>query len=216
MRDGLSQIIVNVEAQKGEPLHYAVLNRAGFYVSRLISSQKGKGFEKTNYDDIRPVYSIWIMMNMEENSLTHVHLTQDKLLGSLELSGNMDIFNIIFIGLSKKLKEYEEEQDLHRLLGVLLSPVLDVKEKLGIMETEFEIPIEDGIRRDISEMCNLSEGIWEEALMEGEARGETKAIANVVLQMNQKGFTPKEIADILDKEEEEVKAILSGKELTFV
>ena len=34
-----SQIIVNVEAQKDEPTEYKILNRAIFYVSRLVSSQ---------------------------------------------------------------------------------------------------------------------------------------------------------------------------------
>ena len=45
MRDGLSQIIVNVEAQKDEPEKYEILNRAIFYVSRMISSQKKRFFK---------------------------------------------------------------------------------------------------------------------------------------------------------------------------
>ena len=40
MKDGLSQIIINIEAQKDAPAGYDILNRAVFYVSRLISSQK--------------------------------------------------------------------------------------------------------------------------------------------------------------------------------
>lgn len=44
MRDGISQIIVNIEAQKNKPVTYKILNRAIFYVSRLISSQKERDF----------------------------------------------------------------------------------------------------------------------------------------------------------------------------
>ena len=44
-KDGLSQIIINVEAQKDEPGEYEILNRAIFYVSRLVSSQKERDFE---------------------------------------------------------------------------------------------------------------------------------------------------------------------------
>ena len=33
-------LIINIEAQKNEPSEYDILNRAIFYVSRLISSQK--------------------------------------------------------------------------------------------------------------------------------------------------------------------------------
>lgn len=47
MKDGVSQVIVNVEAQKDEPTSYHILNRAVFYVSRLISSQKERDFVKT-------------------------------------------------------------------------------------------------------------------------------------------------------------------------
>ena len=59
MKDGLSQIIINVEAQKDEPQRYGIINRAVFYVSRLISSQKERDFENMEYDDIKRVYSIW-------------------------------------------------------------------------------------------------------------------------------------------------------------
>lgn len=47
-------------AQKDEPGEYEILNRAVFYVSRLISSQKERDFENSSYDDIKCVYSIWI------------------------------------------------------------------------------------------------------------------------------------------------------------
>lgn len=50
MTDGLSQIIINVEAQKSEPTEYDILNRAIFYVSRMISSQKERDFENSNYN----------------------------------------------------------------------------------------------------------------------------------------------------------------------
>ena len=59
-KDGLSQIIVNIEAQKDEPAEYHILNRAIFYVCRLVSSQKERDFFNTNYDDIKSVHSIFI------------------------------------------------------------------------------------------------------------------------------------------------------------
>ena len=78
MRDGLTQMIINVEAQKGIPTEYQILNRAIFYVSRLISSQKERDFENSAYDDIKRVYSIWVCLNMEENSLAHINLTKER------------------------------------------------------------------------------------------------------------------------------------------
>ena len=102
MKDGLSQIIINVEAQKNEPTEFAILNRAIFYVSRLISSQKERDFKNTNYDDIKRVYSIWVCMNTDENSINHVHLINDTLMGSYVWKGKLDLINIVMMMLGSK------------------------------------------------------------------------------------------------------------------
>ena len=120
-KDGLSQIIINVEAQKDEPGEYEILNRAIFYVSRLVSSQKERDFENSRYDDIKRVYSIWVCMNMDENTMSHIHLTKEDVIGSYEWKGNLDLINIVMIGLARELPEHDETYELHRLLGALLS-----------------------------------------------------------------------------------------------
>ena len=91
MKDGISQVIVNVEAQKDEPTGYHILNRAVFYVSRLVSSQKERDFAKSNYNDIKRVFLIWVCKNMDGNSLAYVHLTKDNLLGSYPWKGKIDL-----------------------------------------------------------------------------------------------------------------------------
>lgn len=75
-------------------------------------------------------------MNMKQNSMNYFHLTNDRLVGSCEWEGKIDLLNIVLIGLSKKLPGYAEEYELHRLLGTLLSKQLSTDEKLSIIETE--------------------------------------------------------------------------------
>lgn len=204
MKDGLSQIIVNVEAQKDAPTEYNVLNRAIFYVSRLVSSQKERDFVNTNYDDIKRVFSIWICMNMSQNSMNYVHLTNDGLLGSYEWGGKIDLLNIVLIGLSQELPEHGEKYELHRLLGALLSKKLTSDEKLNIIETEYDIPIEDSLRKDVSVMCNLSQGIREDATDEANAK--------IIMNMHRKGYTLEQIADVAEKSIDEVRAIIEKRE----
>lgn len=208
MKDGLSQIIINVEAQKDEPGEYEILNRAVFYVSRLISSQKERDFENSSYDDIKCVYSIWICMNMEENTMSHIHLTKEDLIGSYEWKGNLDLLNIIMIGLAKELPEHDETYELHRLLGALLSRELTVNEKLDIIGNEYDIPLEENFRRDVSTMCNLSQGVKEEGIAIGRAEGE----AGLITKMYKNGLSIELIASATDKTIEEVKTIIEGKE----
>ena len=203
-RDGLSQIIINVEAQKDEPSGYDILNRAVFYVSRLISSQKERDFANTNYNDIRRVFSIWIQMNMDENSMGYVHLAYDKLIGDYQCKGRLDLLNIVLIGLSNELPEHDEKYELHRLLGALLSKKLSVEEKLNIIGNEYDIPIEADMRKEVDTMCNLSQGIKEDGIAIGEA--------NIILHMSKNGFTAEQIAKATDKAIEEVKAIIERGE----
>ena len=201
MKDGLSQIIINVEAQKDEPSDYKILNRAVFYVSRLISSQKEKDFENSSYDDIKCVYSIWICMNMEENTMSHIHLTKEDMIGSYEWKGNLDLLNIIMIGLAKELPEHDETYELHRLLGALLSRELTVDEKLDIIGNEYDIPLEENFRKDMSTMCNLSQGVKEEGiaigrregLEEGRREGYAEGEAGLIMTMYKNGLLPERL-----------------------
>ena len=196
MKNGISQVIVNVEAQKDEPTGYHILNRAVFYVSRLVSSQKERDFVKTNYNDIKRVFSIWVCMNMDENSMDYVHLTDDKLIGSYQWKGGIDLLNIVLIGISDEIPEHDDKYELHRLLGTLFSMELTAAEKLGIIETEYSIPIDGKMREEVSEMCNLSQGIVE------------KTDAKIILNMHRKGYTSEQIAEIVEKTIEEVEAVI--------
>ena len=207
-KNGLSQIIVNIEAQKDEPTEYKILNRAIFYVSRLISSQKERDFVNTNYDDIKQVFSIWICMNMDDNSLSHIHLTKDELLKPCNWKGNLDLLNIVLIGITNEIPEHDEKYEMHRLIGALLSSELKEQEKLDIIEHEYNIPTSQEFREDVRIMCNLSTGI--------EERATEKTSEKFILNMYKKGYTLDQIADVAETDVDEVEAIIKKKEPAMV
>lgn len=213
MKDGLSQMIINVEAQKDEPDGYDILNRAIFYVSRMISSQKERDFVNSNYNDIKRVYSIWICMNMSENSLEHIHLVKESIINSHEWKGKMDLVNIVMIGLSEELPQREEKYELHRLLGTLLSQDLSVSEKIDIIGNEYAIPVEKKFREDISIMCNLSQKIKETGIEIGIKTGAEMGKREMIIKMHNKGYTAAQIADIAEMEEKQIKDIIDNAEM---
>ncbi len=90
----------------------------------------------------------------------------------------------------------------------MLSKELTIDEKLDIIGTEYDIPIEESFRKDVSVMCNLSQGIEEKGIAIGEAREKTK----IILSMYNNGFTDEQIASAINKDIEEVEAIIEGKE----
>ena len=204
MKDSVSQIIINVEAQKDEPNGYDILNRAIFYVSRMISSQKERDFCNSNYNDIKRVYSIWICMSMPENSLEHIHLVKDSIVNSHAWKGKMDLINIVMIGLAKELPKHEEKYELHRLLGALLSQNLTVNEKMDIIGNEYAIPMEKDFREDVSIMCNLSQKIKETGIEMGKQE--------MIMKMYSKGYTIAQIADVAEMDEKQIEDIIKNSE----
>ena len=141
------QRIVGFNTENGELGEGLVRFDIVFYGSRLISSQKERDFENSNYDDLRQVYSIWICMNMDE--------------------------------------------------------------KLNIIGQEYDIPIEENLRKDVDVMCNLSQGIKEDGIAIGRAEGE----AGIILKMYKNGFSVDQIAVATDKKAEAVRDMIAGKKL---
>ncbi len=87
---------------------------------------------------------------------------------------------------------------------MLLSMELSVDEKLGIIEKEYSIAVDDRIREDVSAMCNLSQGIREKGGDEREKK--------IILNMYQNNFTFEQIALATGKDIEEIKVIIEKAE----
>ena len=136
------------------------------------------------------------------------NLTDEKLLGSYPWKGKIDLLNIILIGITNDIPVHEEKYELHRLLGTLFSVDIPADEKIEIIEKEYSIPADGKIREDVSEMCNLSQGILERGEARGEVRGKTRAESGFILNMYKKGYTLEQIADVAEKSIDEVKVII--------
>ena len=132
--------------------------------------------------------------------MAYVHLAKDDLLGSYSWKGGLDLLNIVLIGISNELPEHDERYELHRLLSTLLSMELTVDEKLGIIEKEYSIVVDDRIREDVSAMCNLSQGIREAEKVK------------IIMNMHRDGYSSEKIARIVEKSIEEVEAVIRKRE----
>ncbi len=152
-------------------------------------------------------------MDMKENSLSHVRLRQEQILGNCVWQGKLDMLNIVFIGLGKTLPpEGNKDYRLHRLLGALLSNDLSAGTKLDIMENEYGIPIEEGIRKEMLGMCNLGQGVYEQGVAQGIAQGIAQGEAQMILNMYQSGYAVKAIAAVAKKTITEIQNIIQEQQ----
>ena len=118
--------------------------------------------------------------------------------------GNLDLLNIVMIGVTNDIPERDENYELHRLIGALLSDKLKEQEKLEILEREYNIPVNRELREEVTTMCNLSEGI------------EERATEKIILKMYNRGDTLEQIAEVTDVSEEDIERIVRKKDLLLV
>ena len=84
-----------------------------------------------------------------------------------------------------------------------MSETLKPKEKLAIMNEEYEIPIEQNIRKEVDNMYTLSQHIEEQAKTEEKVR--------IIMKMYQKKYPLEEIAELVGKTIEEVRTVVESK-----
>lgn len=159
------KIIIDVEAQKSYYPGYDLVTRGFFYDARMVSAQLGKEFVDPHFDDLKKVISIWICMNSPryaENTITRYYTTAQPIVGDFPIEKvRYDIMEVITVCLSKDLSEEKDPENLHRLLGSLLSMKMTTAEKKCILQEEYDIPMTKEMEERSDLMCNLSQAIFE-------------------------------------------------------
>lgn len=209
-------IIINLEMQKDKPTNYKLSNRAVFYACRLISAQKQREFEHMRFDNMVNVYSIWIVANMENNSVNYIHLVQNTLYGTYEWAGGTDMVNIVIAGITGKMEEMDEEippegadsRELCRMLNTLFAVGINNSERFRMLSHDFGIDIDNGLREDVEMMCNLGQGLLEKGERKGEKRGARKTKEEDIINFYKVGVSLIMIARAMSKTEEEIKKVL--------
>lgn len=165
--------IINVEAQNNFYPGYPLIKRGVYYCSRMISAQYGREFVGAHYEKIKKVYSIWICMHPpknRENTITRYCIKEEQIVGKAEEPPkNYDLISVIMLCPGKP--EAENYGGILRLLDVLFSNKSSFSEKRRILQEDYNIPMTRKIEQEVSDMCNLSEGIWEQGRAEGITEG---------------------------------------------
>lgn len=175
---GNIRLIINAEAQNRFKPKYPLTKRAVYYGSRLISAQNGTVFTKSDYQKLRKVYSIWICVNPAKkfrNTITRYSLKPETIIGNaVEAPENYDLINIVMVCLG--MMEEWNDNNLIKFLGVLFQNELSAREKKDILERDFNIPMTETFESEVDDMCNLSQGVAEEAMQKGIEKGRQEGI----------------------------------------
>ena len=88
--------------------------------------------------------------------------------------------------------------DLLRMLDVLFSSMLDSQEKKAILSTEFNLPMTEEFDQGVNDMCNFSDGVFEEGRQKGVEQGIEKERIRLIRSFMEKfGFSVEKAMDFM-------------------
>ena len=162
------------------------MNRAVYYVSRLIAKQKNKseGFIKSRYGEMKEVYSIWIVMDMDvkKEEMIEVHTFPEK--------EDKTLMNIIMV---YPLKE-DSENEVIRFLHILFVSDMEPAKKKQILEEKYQIKMTRELEEAMDDMCSVIEYYERKARLKN-------ATANVRSLMTNLGIDVDKAMELLNIED---------------
>lgn len=200
------KIILNVEAQRKYYPGYHFETRAIFYCARMLSEQLDREFTTDNYDELKKVYSIWIFFKAPErdsDTITEYQLTKKDIYGEPVEGGKYDYLSISFIRLSTG-KKWNSKDKLINMLDTLFSNRMDAADKKTILENEHQMKMTRELEGGLDVMCNVSLGIREEALEQGERR----KLYQLIEKKLAKGQSLETIAEALEEDIETIEKLV--------
>ena len=215
----VTKILLNLEAQKSFYKKYALVTRGIFYAARMISAQLDTEFTADNYSDMKKVYSIWICMNAPNyigNAVAEYSIKKKDIIeGIPDIKEDYDKISVVMVCLNGTKEGRDKGDGLIRLLNTLLATDMTAEEKGKILSEDYGVEIGDRFGEEMDHMCNLGEGIREDALEEGMeigrkeglAQGENRKLIELVCKKIKKGKTSDIIAEELEEEPEKIQSI---------
>ena len=153
------------------------------------------------------------------NSINIYSVKEDSFIGEhAEPVSNYDLLTVVMIYTADDFMGLQN--DVIKMLSVLLSRNLNAKERMNILEDSFDIAMTEKVKQEVDEMCNLSQGVREdgraEGRAEGEAMGELKERKKIILNMLNKKRLLSDILDITEASKDDVLTIAKEHGLEVV
>lgn len=129
-------------------------------MSRLISSQHDVDFDKSHYEKIRKVYSIWLCMDPpgDESGITQYCVQENLKYGMIkEAEKHYDLAQAVIVYISSKKRDSGNR--LLRLLYELFKSDDNAAGKMKTLENDYQIKLNESEEGMVDIMCNLSVGI---------------------------------------------------------
>lgn len=194
--------IIHVEAQKDFVPGYALLSKAVYDCSCLISAQDESVFCGTDYDKIRKAYSIWVCLNPSKewkNCVNRYRATEEKFCNHNSMPReSYDLQTVVLICLGEP--DETQGKSMLNLLDTIFRSPKDTN-RLEVLHEKYGVSANSELGQAVSNMCNFMEGYIdigrEEGIEKGIGIGVEKGLLKSIQSLCSKGFSTEEAFDLL-------------------
>lgn len=114
----------------------------------------------------------------KENTITKYRIVEENLVGEAhEDVVDYDLLSVFMVCVGHP--DGKNHTGVLRLLEALFSESLPPAEKKKILQDEFDINMSRAFETEVSEMCNLSQGVWEKGMQSGMEKGIAALVAEL-------------------------------------
>ena len=159
-------IIINVEAQTKYKPGYHMMNRAHYYNARNISSQFNVFFTEDNYDGLRKVVSIWLILKppvIMQDAINTYKMSEYQLIGNVhekEELYNKNVMIMVYLSKEKSMNE------MIQIFNDLRDRKLNMNQFKMHLKEEYDYELDDKTESEVNQMCNFSQYVKEEGKIE--------------------------------------------------
>ena len=141
------------------------------------------------------------------NSINIYSVKEDSLIGEhVEPVNNYDLLTVVMIYTAKDFMDLQD--DVIKMLSVLLSRNLDAQERMNILEKDFNIAMTEEVKQEVDEMCNLSKGVREDGRAEGELKERLKNVNALMDSLKVSALDAMEILKFSPEEQQKLLPLL--------
>lgn len=180
-------IFFDLEMQRESKPGYPVPKRGIYYCCRLVSRQI-ETLGRESYNQLKPVYSVWILLNNIPKDLQNSVYTA-RMSGSFdngaeasEINKQVDLIHLSLIYLSDTFAVKEGQDDLIRYLQSVFTKQVDNKYYNPYYEYSGKV------KKEVDEVMTIMESFEERGIRIGEARGvkigEARGVISIMLEDN--------------------------------
>lgn len=170
-------LFFDLEMQRENQTGYPISKRGIYYCCRLISRQI-ETLGKESYNQLKPVYSVWILINDIPKDLQNSVYTaglsgsfNDKFTDATKLNRQIDLIHLCLIYLSNDFKIEESQNNLIKYLQSVFMKQVDNPKYNPYHKYSSKV------KKEVDEMMTIRESF--EA--RGEARGVTKGVTKGII-----------------------------------